>query len=41
MTIFVLYDDNGKCQGYFLQGEENLAKLWVRNNGGRYEKKTV
>ena len=39
MKIYVVYDENGKCCGYFLPGEEHLAKLWVHMNGGRYEEK--
>ena len=39
MKKYVVYDDDGKCCGFFLPGEERLAKLWVEMNGGHYEEK--
>ena len=36
MVKYVVYDNTGKCCGYFLPGEKNLAELWVSTYGGYY-----
>ena len=41
MKIYVVYDENKKCCGYFLPGEKNLAELWVHLNGGHIEEKEI
>ena len=38
MTVFEVYDENGKYVGYFLESEEGLANLWAYEHNGTYKK---
>ena len=41
MKIYVVYNKEGKCDGYFLHNEKHLAELYVKTYGGRFEEKEV
>lgn len=41
MTVYRIYDNDGKPAGFFLEHEERLAKLYVKIYGGYYRKETA
>ena len=41
MKIYIVYNNEGKFEGFFLPNEKHLAELYVNNNGGHFEEKEI